>query len=78
MIKANEEWNNATPQDIPHATYWPVIVALGLSCMFWGILTVYYISIAGFLLFFVGVGGWINDLREELNVNSKEKPTDGS
>lgn len=78
MFKPKEDWNEATPQEIPHATYWPITVALGIALLFFGILTVYYISIAGFIIFLVGLGGWISDLFVETNSNSEEHSSHGS
>lgn len=75
MHKDDENWNEATPQDIPHATYWPIIVALGITLVFWGILTVYYISVAGLLVLAIGIGGWISDLREDLSFNNRNTDT---
>lgn len=78
MFQPEEDWNDATPQEIPHATYWPIVTALGLTFMFWGILTVYYMSIGGLLMFAAGVGGWISDLRDEINDQQNEESSNGS
>ncbi|HEY2348367.1 MAG TPA: hypothetical protein VGH64_05100 [Puia sp.] len=55
----------AKPEDLPKPTYWPFFVAMGLVFGGWGLLTTWLISVAGLLIFFISLFGWINILRHE-------------
>lgn len=55
----------ARPEKLPEPTYWPFFLALGLMFSGWGLLTTWYISVAGFIVFVISLIGWINILRHE-------------
>jgi hypothetical protein len=55
----------AKPERLPKPTYWPFFLALGLTFMGWGLLTTWYFSVAGLIVFVVSLIGWINILRHE-------------
>lgn len=55
----------AKPERLPKPTYWPFFLALGLAFMGWGLLTTWYFSLAGLIVFVVSLTGWINLLRHE-------------
>jgi hypothetical protein len=61
----SEGWTKPQGGHIPEPTYMPVVLALGLVCILWGIVTTYLISLVGLALFVVGISGWIGDLRHE-------------
>jgi hypothetical protein len=66
MNKENEiEKVKAKPEILPKPTYWPFFLALGLAFGGWGLLTTWYISVAGLIVFVVSLIGWINILRNE-------------
>lgn len=66
LAAANSDgWTKPRGDHIPEPTYMPVVLALGLACILWGILTTYLISLVGLALFVVGISGWIGDLRHE-------------
>jgi hypothetical protein len=52
-------------EDIPDSTYWPVVMALGITFIAFGVLTNLLISALGLLLFIVALVGWIGDIRKE-------------
>ena len=58
-------WHKARPEHLPKPTYWPLLLALGLTFMLWGLLTSWIIGAAGLLLFGIALAGWINILRHE-------------
>jgi hypothetical protein len=58
-------WSRPQGGHIPEPTYMPVVVALGVVCMLWGIVTTYLITLVGLVLFVVGIFGWIGELRHE-------------
>ena len=53
------------PAKLPRPTYWPATMALGIAFIFWGLVTTYIISGAGFVLFIVALAGWIGELLHE-------------
>lgn len=55
----------AKPEHLPQPTYWPFFLALGLMFLGWGLLTIWLISLAGFIVFVISLIGWINILRHE-------------
>ena len=64
-IKPEEDWEKAKPELLPRPTYWPFFLAMGLSFLFWGLLTTWVILLAGALIFVTALAGWINQLRHE-------------
>ncbi len=64
-IKATKEMVKARPEILPKPTYWPFFMALGLTFMGWGLLTIWLISLAGLVVFVISLIGWINLLRHE-------------
>ena len=58
-------WSRPAGGHIPEPTYMPVVLAVGIMCIFWGIVTTYLITLVGFVLFVVALSGWIGELRHE-------------
>jgi hypothetical protein len=58
-------WNAPRPEKLPRPTYWPVVMALGVVLVSWGIVTTLAISGVGLSLIAVALGGWIVELRNE-------------
>ncbi len=58
-------WSTPKPKVIPHPTYWPIVMALGITFFAWGALTTFIISILGLILFGIALAGWIGDIRHE-------------
>ncbi len=58
-------WTPPQGGHIPEPTYMPVVMALGVMCLLWGIITTYLISLVGLVLFVVALWGWIGGLRRE-------------
>lgn len=59
------ETAKAKPEKLPKPTYWPFFLALGLTFIAWGLLTTWYFSVAGLIVFVVSLIAWINILRHE-------------
>lgn len=55
----------AKPEKLPNPTYWPFILAIGLTLGLWGILMGWIIGISGFILFFIALAGWIKEINHE-------------
>ncbi len=63
--------HKAKPVDLPEPTYWPFFLAFGTTFLLWGILSSWLISAIGFIVFIIGLGGWMSDLYHELK-NAEE------
>ena len=57
-----ETWSTPKPEQIPHPTYWPPVMALGTILLLWGIVTSWMISLVGLMLFICSISGWIWEL----------------
>ena len=62
----------ARPEKMPHPTYWPFFLALGVVMSFWGILTTFVITGMGILIFLVALSGWIANLLHKINTEDHE------
>ena len=60
-----EGWTVLQDVHIPEPTYMPVVMALGIVCILWGITTTPLMSLVGAVLFVISIVGWIGDLRHE-------------
>jgi hypothetical protein len=58
-------WCHPKPDAIPRPTYWPFIFSVGVALVFWGLISNIFIFGFGFILFGVGLGGWIWDMLNE-------------
>jgi len=61
----SEGWSKPQGMHIPEPTYMPVVMAVGMICMLWGIVTTYLITLVGVVLFVISISGWIGELRHE-------------
>ncbi len=57
------DWETLPTAHLPRPTYWPVVLAVGVMFLAWGIVTTIIISIIGVALLALGLGGWIGELR---------------
>ena len=48
---------------LPRPTYWPAIMAWGITMILGGIVTTYFFSLAGIIVFAIALGGWIRELQ---------------
>lgn len=56
-------WEEPQPGELPKPTYAPVTLAMGLTLAFAGVVTSFWVSLAGGILFVLGLVNWIGDLR---------------
>lgn len=61
------EYDLAEPQILPTPTFWPFVMAVGLTFLLWWIVASWIVGVVGFCLFVVGLYGWIQELRKEEN-----------
>jgi len=59
-----EEWCDARPAVIPPPTYWPMVLALGVTIGMWGILTSWVFVVVGLLLSALSLYRWIEEMRQ--------------
>jgi len=48
--------------ELPTPTMWPIITAFGLTLVFFGLVTDYWVSLIGFITALVGAIGWFTDV----------------
>lgn len=58
-------WTKLHDEELPQATYWPVVMAFGITLVVFGFVTTVVITIVGLFLFVVSLIGWIGDMRNE-------------
>ena len=58
-------WGKPRPYVIPRPTYWPAMMAFGLTFLFWGFATSLVVLAAGVVVFAVSLAGWIGEMRHE-------------
>jgi hypothetical protein len=64
----------ALPEKLPNSTYAPLFTAMGITLIFWSIITSIVLTIAGILTFSLGIYIWITNIIEENNEEIKTKP----
>jgi Cytochrome c oxidase subunit IV len=55
----------AEPQHLPQPSQWPVIVALAVTLVAFGVVTVAAFSAVGLVLLAWSIAGWIQELRHQ-------------
>lgn len=58
-------WNTAQPQQLVKPTYWPIVLALGIALLLWGLTSTLIISCIGVAFFFLALINWIGLLLHE-------------
>jgi hypothetical protein len=56
-------WQILEAEPLPNPTYWPMVMALGIIFLLWGLFTTYIVTGFGLVLFVIALAGWIGDLR---------------
>jgi hypothetical protein len=56
-------WSRLDHIELPKPTYWPAVLALGITFLVWGLVTSVLLSGIGLILFALALAGWIGDLR---------------
>jgi hypothetical protein len=63
--KPAPDWSDSKPATLPKPTYAPVSVAFGLMLGAAGVVTSFWVSVAGLIVFILGLANWIGDLVHE-------------
>jgi hypothetical protein len=58
-------WSLPKPEHLAEPTYWPAVMALGITMMLWGVVTAILITVVGLALFALALTGWIGELLHE-------------
>jgi hypothetical protein len=58
-------WHSPRPEEVPRPTYCPAVMALGIVFLLWGVVTTFWISGIGMVLFGLALAMWIRELRDE-------------
>lgn len=60
------------PESLPEPTYWPAILAVGVTLLAWGVVTSVLLSLLGLGISIVAVVKWIGDIRHEQGFGRSE------
>jgi hypothetical protein len=66
-------WVRARPEHIPRPTYWPAVMAFGVTFALWGLINIWIVSVVGLVIMAIATGGWMVEWRHE---QSNESHTD--
>ena len=58
-------WHAPKPETLPKPTYWPAVMALGITFIAMGFVTSLLISGVGLLLFAISLAGWVGEIIHE-------------
>jgi hypothetical protein len=58
-------WQVLPETPLPHPTYFPAGLAMGIAFIFWGLITTWVVWLVGVVLFFAALAGWIAEIRHE-------------
>ena len=59
------DWGTPRPAVVPRATYWPAMMAFGITFVLGGFATSLVVLGAGVVVFAVSLAGWIGEMRHE-------------
>jgi hypothetical protein len=59
------DWEDALPAQLPKPTYAPATLAFGVTLAAAGVVTSFWVSLAGLILFILGLSHWIGALLHE-------------
>jgi hypothetical protein len=58
-------WQMLPDTPLPHPTYFPSGLAMGVAFLFWGLITSLVTFVVGLALFIASLAGWITEIRYE-------------
>jgi hypothetical protein len=53
------------PEHLVKPTYWPMVLALGIAFLLWGVISNLFISGVGLILFVLALANWVRELRHD-------------
>lgn len=51
------------PESTPPISFWPILLAVGLTALVAGVVTSLIVSLVGLVLMLVALGGWVQESR---------------
>jgi hypothetical protein len=64
-MEQKPNWKPLPHELLPHPTYFPAGMAMGVMFVFWGLITSWVVVAIGAGLFIAALAGWITDIRNE-------------
>jgi cytochrome c oxidase subunit 1 len=61
---------DASHVHLPPPTFWPAGLALGITLIFWSLITSWVVFVMGAWLFVLSIVGWVRDIRHERKTHS--------
>jgi hypothetical protein len=58
-------WAPLPAESLPRPTYFPAGLAMGVTFLFWGLISSLVIFLVGLVLFAASLAGWITEIRYE-------------
>ena len=58
-------WDALPAGHLPAPTFWPAGLGLGITFLFWGLISSWVVFVAGVIVFGGSLVGWIVDMRHE-------------
>ena len=56
-------WQALPDTPLPHPTYFPAGLAMGVAFISWGLITQWVVFVVGVVLFAASLAGWITEIR---------------
>ena len=60
-------WEPLLPEKLPRPNFFPAGLAMGITFLFWGLITSWVILAVGIGLFWAALAGWIYEILRERN-----------
>src|SRR5690242_15386856 len=60
--KLQPGWTPVEHEHLPEPTYWPAVMAFGITLLVWGIVTTWIITVVGVVIFALALVNWIGEL----------------
>lgn len=64
-----QNWTRLPHGHLPHPTYFPAGLAMGVTFFSWGLITSWVVMLVGAILFTASLAGWITEIRNERKRN---------
>jgi hypothetical protein len=59
----DERWSKPLPERLPRPTYWPAMLAFGMTLTLLGPVTSMAVTVAGVIFAACALAGWIGEIR---------------
>lgn len=61
------DWMPLPAGHLPEPTFWPAALGLGITFVFWGLISSWVVFAVGLIAFAGALAGWIVEIRHERN-----------